>query len=178
MLRRWHLAGIAILGASLTAGPPAAAAPSISLSVSSPVTYWGGSVKVKVTASEPGRVWLAQSRRYVIDTPRTGTCGTYDKYLSDGYGLHSVYLPERAAPVIGHHPVAPGKPYTATLQGSWLEFGAGQFPWDSSETWPGCRTRWTPYTRLSAYFASDASGLPGGSYYAEAERRVGLQRLF
>lgn len=178
MPRVRSLVSLAIVGVGLFGAAPAAADPSISLSVSSPVTFWGGSVKVKVTATEPGRVWLAQSRRYVIETPGTGTCGWNDKYVSDSYGLHGVYLPERTGPVIEQHVVAPGRPYTATLQGAWLEFGAGKFSWESGDTWPGCRTRWTPYDRLSAYFASDASGLPGGSYYAEAEKRVGLRRLF
>lgn len=169
---------LALLGVGLVATPAVAAEPDLRLSVSSPVTFWGGSVKVKVTSDQPGRVWLAQSRRYVIETPGTGTCGWNDKYVGDGYGLHGSYLPERSAAVLEGHPVGPGQPYTFTLPATSLEFGAGKFPWESGDTWPGCRTRWTPYDRLTAYFASDENGQPGGSYFNDAERRVALQRLF
>lgn len=169
---------LALLGFGLAATPAAAADPDLRLSVSSPVTFWGGSVKVKVSAAQPGRVWLAQSRRYVIETPGTGSCGWSDKYVVDLYGVHGHYLPERSGAVLDGHRVEPGAPYTVTLQGAGLQFGAGTFPWESGDTWPGCRTRWTPYDRLTAYFASDENGQPGGSYYNDAEKRVALQRLF
>lgn len=169
---------LSLLGLGASVGPAAAAEPDVRLRVSAPVTFWGGAVKVQVTSDQPGRVWLAQSRRYVIETPGTGTCGSVDKYLADRYGVHGDYLPERSGAVLEGHRVGPGEPYSVTLQGAGLQFGAGKFPWESGDTWPGCRTRWTPYDRLTAYFASDANGQPGGSYYNDAERRVALQRVF
>ncbi|WP_341824998.1 hypothetical protein, partial [Escherichia coli] len=88
------------------------------------------------------------------------------------------YLPERSTSVLEGHPVSPGQPYVVTLQGSSLEFGAGKFAWETGDTWPGCRTRWTQYDRLTAFYATDAGGQPGGSYFSDLEKRVALTRAF
>lgn len=180
MSRFGRLAALTLTACGIAAVPAAAdpANPELKVSVSSPVTFWGGSVRVKVTTTEPGRVWIAQSRRYVIETPGTGTCGWHDKYVGDTYGLHGDYLPERNPAVLEGHPVGPGQPYTATLKGEWLQFGAGKHGWETGDTWPGCRTRWTPYDRLTVYFASTVGAQLGGSYFSDTEKRVALWRLF
>lgn len=171
MFRLRLLAFAAALAFSAAATPAHAADPQLTVSVSSRYVFTGGTVKVKVTSSEPGRVLIAQSRRYVIETPGTGTCGWYDKYETDLFGLHSAYLLPDQGALVG-----PTTPLVVTLPATSLQFGAGKFPWESGDTWSGCRTRWTPYERLSAYWAPD--GAPGGSYWAQAEARTGLQRLF
>lgn len=166
--------------AMLALGAPAALAddpgdPHLAVKASLPYTWWGSSVTVKITATQPGWVSLAQSRRYVVLTPGGGACGWDDKYLTDLYGVHGDYLLGQNGPedLIS---VGPGQPATVRLTGASLQFGAGDWPWANTETWPGCKTKWTPYNRLSVYFAPH--GTAGGSYYAYAEKHVPLTRLF
>lgn len=174
------LASIALLAVS----PPAALAddppaPRLSVQVASPFAWWGSTVTLRVTANVPGRVAFAQSRRYASTTPGGGSCGWEDKYFTDRYGVHGPYLPGRTGSVPPAPPaVVPGKTTVITFPATALEFGAGDFPWAKTETWPGCRTRWTQYDRLSVYFVSDTGGQPGGSYFNDTERSVALTRLF